>query len=178
MGANVAMSVQQFAELPPDERVRYELVEGEAVLVSSSRPKNARAASRLNAWLETQASAVGVVVGETDCRTSEDTIRRPDLSFFVRERWRRFDLETLLLPSSPDIAIEILSPSEAMPTVRRKVREYLASGSSEVWTVDLDNQEIFIWTATASKLLGPDDFLETPVIPGLRIPASQILTVE
>jgi hypothetical protein len=27
--------------MPPDERVRYELVEGEAVPVSSGRPKNA-----------------------------------------------------------------------------------------------------------------------------------------
>ena len=75
MGADVAMSVQQFAEMPPDERVRHELVEGELVPSSSSNPQNALASALMIqiAGAHIRKSGLGVMIPEVDCRTVEDT---------------------------------------------------------------------------------------------------------
>ena len=64
-----------------------------------------------------------------------DTVRGPDLSFIARERLVGFD-DSRFFEGAPDLAVEILSPSNRPGEVRAKAPEYLAAGARLVWVVD------------------------------------------
>jgi len=75
-----------------------------------------------------------------------ELIRVPDVSFV---RTERIDREN---PNSshylaPDIAIEVISPSETGTEIRRKLKDYLRTGTRQVWQVYPDTKEIMVWLA-------------------------------
>jgi len=49
----------------------------------------------------------------------------------------------------PDIAAEVLSPSETTRMIHRKLKQYFAAGVKEVWLIDPDSQEVEVWTGPA-----------------------------
>ncbi len=80
------------------------------------------------------------------------------------------------LPFAPDIAVEVLSPSEIAFDVSRKVLQYLVGGSQEVWVLDHENGESFIQTDDGIRLLrGGKAVLETPLLPGFSAPIAKLL---
>ena len=118
----------------------------------------------------------GSVLSEVDCRINQETVRRPDLAIFVACRLDGVDRKKIPLPFARDIAVEVLSPSEIALDVNRKVLQYLAGGSQEVWVLDHENGEIFIQTDDGIRLLrGGDAVLETPLLPGFSALVSKLL---
>ncbi len=166
--------------MPKDEGIDYELVEGEIVPMSSGTPRHAivrgKLESRLCGFLER--NAFGIVVSEVDCRTLPQTVRRPDISFFNADRWRQCNPDEIPLPGAPDIAVEVLSPSESAIDVHRKIAEYLKTGSQEVWLLDFSNQEIFVHTSSAVRLLRSGDLLKSELLPGFSVSVSDVLSPE
>ncbi len=78
-------------------------------------------------------------------------------------------------PSPPDIAVEVLSPSEVAIDANRKVLDYLKAGTKEVSVVDRDNGEVFLYTSTAVHLFRGADVLETPLLPGFNLGLPELL---
>jgi Uma2 family endonuclease len=74
-------------------------------------------------WGYFKGNPIGETIGTVDCRLSEVTVRRPDVSIFLGERIRRIDRDAIPVPFGPDIAVEVLSPSDTAVGVRRKVRD-------------------------------------------------------
>ena len=173
------LTVEQFAELPDDERSHYELVEGELIFVASGLPVHAWVRDGLGAHVRwfLRHEKLGVVLWEVDCRTGPSTVRRPDLAFFTSDRWRLVDPYRIPIALAPYIAVEVLSPSESAVDVNRKVLEYLAAGSREVWVLDSGNQEIHVRTAEGIRVLRASDLLESPLLPGFSIPVAEALSV-
>ena len=173
------MSVEQFAAMPRDEAVDYELVEGELIEVSSATPNHAWVRDEIRGALREflRRNPIGVVLAEVECRTTADTVRRPDISYFSRARYATVDGSRIPLPFPPDIAVEILSPSEKAIEVNRKIHEYLAGGSSEVWIIDADNGEIQIRSQNGARHLLAGDRLESPLLPGFSIGVKEALSI-
>lgn len=176
MSTATLTTVEQFAEMPREERCRFELVQGELIPVSGATPRHGWIRDglliRLSRYLE---RSPGLVLAEVDCRTIGGTVRRPDLSFLTPARWQSIDLDRIPLPASPDLAIEVLSPSETFTGITNKVNEYLASGSTEVWMISVANREIWIRTAAGVRVLTAGDVLESPLLPGFAIPVADVL---
>jgi Uma2 family endonuclease len=82
---------------------------------------------------------VAIVLSAVDCRISDETVRRPDLSIFLAHRLKHIDRKKVPIPF-------VLSPSETVVEVHRKALEYLAGGSQEVWQLDHENGEVFVQT--------------------------------
>ena len=118
----------------------------------------------------------GGAAGEMDCRIDSSTVRRPDLSVFLGEHWDRLELNQTPVPFAPDIAVEVLSPSEHSLEVTRKVREYLGAGSQEVWLLDQVNGELQVRTKAGIRLLQAGEILDSPLLPGFSVPVSELLT--
>jgi Uma2 family endonuclease len=68
----------------------------------------------------------------------------------------------------------VLSPSESAVDLNRKVLEYLAGGSREVWLLDNTNGELHVRTSAAIRLLRGNDVLESPLLPGFSHPVSDL----
>lgn len=178
MATATMMTVEEFASLSTLETEDYELVEGELVPLSSGNPLHADIRDCLLQILRNyfDQNRVGRVLSEVDCHISEGTVRRPDLSIFLAGRLDGIDRRKIPLPFAPDIAVEVLSPSESAVDVHRKALEYLAGGSREVWQIDHENGEVFVQTEAGIHLLhGDQAVLETPLLPGFSAPLSKLL---
>ena len=74
--------------------------------------------------------------------------RRPDLAFLRKERLPARPFPDLF-PGAPDLVVEVLSPSDSIGNAAAKARLYLASGSTEVWSVDPEAQVVTVYRAGA-----------------------------
>ena len=147
------MTVEQFAQMHTAETERFELVEGELIRLSSGIPLHGEVRDLILYFLlgYFRNEPIGEVIAEIDCRLGPNTIRCADVSVFLGERAKRIDMRTIPIPFAPDIAVEVLSPSEAAIAVNRKIHNYLDAGCQEVWLFDADNCNVFVHAAAAAS---------------------------
>jgi len=80
----------------------------------------------------------------------------------------------------PDLAVEIKSPSESMPQMRRKARLYLEKGTLMVWLVLPGRQSVEVWQRGAageitSEMIERDGTLSGgAVLPGFALPLRRL----
>jgi Uma2 family endonuclease len=68
--------------------------------------------------------------------------------------------------AAPDLAVEIISPTERPGQIRTKLREYLSHGVQQVWQVYPENQEIVVYFPDdTSKTYRPGDILSGGDLP-------------
>jgi len=84
----------------------------------------------------------GIITGPDGMlRLNPGLVRIPDVCFI---RWARLpggQLPREPIPTpGPDLAVEVLSPSNTAEEMDRKVREYFAAGASLVWIIDPDTR--------------------------------------
>ena len=177
MSTKALMTVEQFAQMETAETEDYELVEGELIPLSSGTPKHNMVRDLLGSlfWSYFRGNPIGKAIAEVDCQLSSDTVRRPDVSVFLNERLEQIDLNRIPAPVAPDIAIEVLSPSERAMDVRRKVRDYLRAGTHEVWLVDHANGEVLVHTNSGIQVLQAADPVSSPLLPGFAVTVSDLL---
>jgi Uma2 family endonuclease len=70
---------------------------------------------------------------------------------------------------TPDIAVEIISPSETATTINRKLEAYLKWGVPEVWLIDPEMRTIFVHTLAGAQRLSEGAFLTSELVPGWRV---------
>jgi Uma2 family endonuclease len=162
------MTVEEFAQMEMADTEAYELVDGFLVALSSPTPLHSLIRGRLEKLIliYLDQNQIGGAISETDSRLGRRTVRRPDLSMFLGDHWKNLDLTIIPIPIAPDIAVEVLSPSEHSEALTRKLRDYLAAGSREVWVLDHANGEITIRTKSEVRIIEGTALLETPLLPG------------
>jgi Uma2 family endonuclease len=109
--------------------------------------------------------------------TNPDTVRAPDVGFLRRERLPVGDIPTDFFAGAPDLAVEVISPRDRLSDVLEKTKEYLAAGTQCVWVIHPRERTVTIYQHnTASPvIIGESDILRgEPVIPGFRVPVSEI----
>jgi Uma2 family endonuclease len=106
-----------------------------------------------------------------------DTVRGPDVAFVCRARVERLAHPEQAFPGAPDLAIEILSPSNTPSNVHAKVADYLSAGSPLVWVLDPGHQRVRIYrTLLAPRTVDGDEELDgEDIVPGFRVMVSGIL---
>ncbi len=177
MATATLMTVDEFARMATGETEDYELVEGELVPMPSGTPMHGEIRGRLESLIRAylRRNRIGRTIAEVDCQIATSVVRRPDLSIFLGVQATTIDPNRVPVPFAPDIAVEILSPSETAMDVNKKVLEYIAAGTQEVWVVDTATTEIFIRRQSTIGLLRGDQALETPLLPGFSVPVSELL---
>lgn len=108
-----------------------------------------------------------------DFRPTLDRERRPDVSFVSFARWPRDRAVpfTSAWAVIPDLAIEIVSPSNSAAGVRKKIREYFQVGVARVWIVYPETAEVeeYLRPSSARIVRVPDSLDLDPLIPGARL---------
>lgn len=162
-----------------DDSCRHELVAGMIVAEPFPTPRHDRTFRRLLRMLGdfVDAHGLGEVFGETGfvLARDPDTVRGPDLSFVSRERLSNFD-DARFFSGAPDLAVEILSPSNRRGEMHAKVADYLAAGARLVWVVDPKKRSVTTYrTLLAPRRLESHQSLDgEDVLPGLAIPLESI----
>ncbi len=186
MGSQVprVMTAEEYVNLPDRQNgVSYELVQDTLVVRdpgvswthSSVQGKLYR---YLDEWMEKFGhGAVGV---DVDCLLSEtpDTIRIPDVAVLLQP----FDTENAFhgrVRGAPDIAIEVLSPSNRPQEMRDKTSDYFNAGALRVWIVDPETRTVVIHKAdgTNTRFIGADRLEDPEILPGFSLQMRKVFGV-
>jgi Uma2 family endonuclease len=101
--------------------------------------------------------------------------RRPDLAFLSAAKWpiNRRGPETESWPIIPDLAVEIVSPTNHAAKVLEKVREYEQAGVRLVWVIYPSAREVHVFDpgdrSVIGRLQGGDCLKGEPVLPGFEL---------
>lgn len=159
----------------PDDGNRYELVRGELVCMAATGGRYGIIASRVDYRLRAFVEAHGlgeVCAAETGFRLAQnpDTVRAPDASFIARERLPGGGAPEGYWPFAPDLAVEVVSPSDRSDDVLAKVQEYLRAGTRLVWVFHPRTQTVMVYRASGEVLLiqGQDALSGEDVLPGFH----------
>lgn len=175
-----AITASEFASLPDDD-CRHELEAGWVIAEPFPSLRHDEVRKRLEQILDTVVARqrLGAVFGHVGfvLARDPDTVRGPDLSFVTRARLCGID-NSHFFEGAPDLAIEILSPSNRPYQMRAKVADYLAAGCRLVWVVDPLHRTVTTYRALlAPQVILVDDELDGgDVLPGLRINVGSIFT--
>lgn len=173
--ATQRLTLEEYASLDePENQWITELVRG--LVVREPRPGSlhGRVQVELGRILGNWAreSRRGLVVAESGFILSDDpaTLRGPDIAVVLDGRsgegqpggWIR---------GAPDVAVEVLSPSDTSSGVMEKVLEYLEAGAKLVWIVDAQARSVTVYRPdrSASLLRGGDTLLGEDVLAGFTI---------
>lgn len=134
----------------PDDGNRYETVHGELLVTPAPGGRHQLILARLFRLLDTYLGAHGiqeVLWSPADISFAIDTMVQPDLfvadldAFRVSGKWE--DLRVLHL------VIEVVSPSSARSDRFTKRRLYQEQRIPAYWIVDVDQQQVEVWTPGA-----------------------------
>ena len=142
-------TAEDLLKMPRDGSRRYELVRGELRSMSPSGSQHVVVAANIITRLSqhVQAHDLGVVFG---CEggfliaRDPDTGRAPDVAFV-----RKTGIPTDGIPAGfwdgpPDLAVEVISPSDTLIAVEEKVDDWIAAGTKVVWVVNPQRRTVSV----------------------------------
>jgi Uma2 family endonuclease len=155
------MTAAEFFELDvPDGRA--ELVRGRVVRMSFPGMRHGVVAVKIGARLLgfVEAHALGYVFVETGCITARDpdTVRGPDVAYVSFDRMAGQAPPVQFMPFAPDLAVEVISPTQRPKGIRAKVQDWFAGGARCVWLVYPASRNLYVLgSPTDVQILGPGD---------------------
>ena len=136
--ANVPYTYQEYCYLPNDGR-RYEIIEGDLCVTPAPSSMHQTVSRRLQYALMTQLEMPGIAYifdAPFDIILAETSVVEPDLAIIRKSR--RDSISKRGFEGSPDVVVEILSPSTRGNDVFLKKAAYARLGIQEYWIVDPD----------------------------------------
>ena len=183
MSTATTFTADQLWEMPDDGN-RYELVSGLLRMMSPSGWRHGEIVGRLHSRLgpHIEKHKLGKAFGaETGFLISRDpdTVRAPDVAFIANENLPATDPAEAFWPGAPDLAVEVLSPSDKTGEVDEKIQAWLAARCRAVWVVDPKLQTVTACrSASDVAVLAVDQILEGgEVVQGFRCPVAEIFGV-
>jgi Uma2 family endonuclease len=173
------LTLEEFERLP-DDGYRTELSAGRLVREPPPGAVHGWVARNVLRPLDryVEEHALGLVIFDTGFLLAAEppTVRGPDLAFIARERLPSEGAPQGFWTMTPDLAVEVVSPSNRATEIREKVLEYLRAGTRLVWVVDPDTRSIAVYRSHQDvKLLTETDVLDgADVLPGFRLDVSKI----
>jgi Uma2 family endonuclease len=171
-----------FAELAawPDDGRRYELYDGEVIVVPAPFPRHQRVVFRIAEILAEYEHARGglTFTSPFDVVLSEFDVVQPDIVYFREERRHVIDMQAPTR-AAPDLAVEVLSRSTAARDRGRKMALFARYGIGEYWIVDGDAQTIEIRVLVASGYelavtAGAGERVASPTFADLVVDAARV----
>lgn len=170
----------EYAQRPENQRRWFELWNGVLVEMPSPSPLHgfivAALLHRLMGYLDSH--PIGYAVGDSnDFALATGVIFKPDAAFISKKRLpqlpQRYEL-------APDLAVEVVSPSNTPGELADKVETYLRYGTLLVWVIYPKEKTIRIYRPgegdqITMQKVGLNDMLTGgEVLPDLTIPVRQI----
>ena len=169
------LSWKEFEQLP-DEHL--EILEGELITLPPPKSKHSIIAFKIAVLLlPFQEKGQGQILCEAGYQLSEDpaTWIQPDVSFHKMERVRA-TTPADYFRGAPELAIEVVSPSETAEMLNGKIEALLSGGSLAVWVIYPINREVRVFLPDGMSFRrGVNDVLTAPeLFPGWELPVARL----
>jgi len=169
-------------ELKPGER--FELIRGYAYAMSAPNFSHQQIVAMLTSEFYNflKGKTCRVIPSPFDVRLfyeedeSDDTVVQPDVLVICDPK----KLGEEGCRGAPDMAVEILSPSNTAIEMERKLKLYKEALVREYWIVDPKNKHISVYCLKDNeyslRIYKATDLIRPLVLPGLEIPLSEIFS--
>ena len=178
MAATTLLTSDQFLALPEEcdqhgNRIKDELIGGEVVKMPPASLVHDLIKNGINEllieYLRSNRQLGLKTLVETGTQVGELDAFIPDVSVVKRSR---LSGEKRIVQGAPDIAIEVVSPSDTAKHLKRKVDAYLEGGAKSVWIVFPEVRSVMIYTSDSIRELKGDQPITDPLLPGFSSPVA------
>ena len=167
------MTLEEFLE---NDIPGYEYVEGKLIPMSPATRRHGRISISIIRYLDRHVYENGLgelYTAETIFQVGEH-VMKPDVAFVSTSRLDVDEDKTFPIP--PDLAIEVVSPSDVHSRIVRKAFDYLDAGTQLVWVLDSVSKTVTVYCSESdieiltreATLTGED------VVPGFACPVAQL----
>jgi Uma2 family endonuclease len=153
----VRMSLSEYMQYTAPLGFRDELIEGELILSDSPNRRHADVCHQLTRLLERLVDEANFVVRNDvtlilNWDEEAGNRPRPDVFLMDKQRWVNSDLQGGYPEGSPQLTIEVLSPSNTKEEMERKRKMYLGTGAIAVWLVNHVEETIEVYTQSQAPV--------------------------
>ena len=165
---------------PGAEIRNHEVVDGELIISPKNNFSHGDICIKLSFALEAynRTHKLGIVLDSSTGFWMENlNCRAPDISFVRKERPRGLKRrEAKFFQGAPDLAVEILSPSNTRREVDERLADFFSSGAKVAWIIEPDRELVEIChSPTQRRLLGPGGSLDgEDLLPGFQYPVADL----
>ena len=166
----------------PDDGYRYELVKGELIRMAPP-PGLEHGKVTMNLagplYQHVKNNNLGVVyAAETGFKleSNPDTVRAPDVAFVRIESVQKTGRLDDYRSGSPDLVVEVLSPSDRTIKVEEKTAAWLEGGARMVWVVSPKLHTVTVYRSLTDivTLTEKDKLDGADVVPGFQMNVAEI----
>lgn len=163
----------------------YEVIDGRRVTTPPMAVYSVWIASELYSYLanHVRANDLGRAITEAVFHLPApiDRERRPDVAFVSYDRWPKIKPLPMTDPWDvvPNLATEVVSPSDKASELEVKIAEYFRAGVQLVWVVHPTLSKIHVYTSPTEpiRVLNVGDVLDGgAVVPGFKLPLTELFT--
>ena len=165
---------EDFLRLPdrPETGKRYELQDGEIIIVPPARPLHIKLQKRIERLLETAASDRGVVTTEFPYRPVLNLqYWFADVAYIPQADWDALPPDEYPV-YAPPLIVEVLSPSNNPAKVNR---QRIVAGTEEFWVVDAERYTVLVTDLDGSKIYSCGDTIPLRLFGDATIIVDRIL---
>ena len=174
----VKFTYEDYKHTPEDKR--YELLDGELIMVPAPRTEHQRTSREIEFALHI--FVTGNELGEVfdapyDVVLSQTDVVQPDILFVSKERSYIITEENIR--GAPDLVVEVLSPSTAQRDRTLKRTLYALHEIPEYWQADTDAKNVTGLTLhngeyKVAGIYGEGQTLVSPLLPGFTLEIDSI----
>lgn len=160
---------EDMMRLPRDGR-KWELVDGRLQEVATSA-KHDQIVIWLGRLIGPYADDHGILTAsQAGFRMASGNVRLPDFAFTRYDRFPNGEVPDGFVEFAPDLAVEIISPSEEPGDMARKVEEYFASGAQQVWHMFPETKTLIVFrlSSETTTYQSDDEIDMNDLLPGFR----------
>lgn len=184
MTTGTRMTAEELLRLPDDGyRFRAELVKGELRTYPLADMEHGYVAMQVGSRLAEHVSTneLGTVYAAGtgfQIAWNPDTVRAPDVAFLGRQNSEEARDAEGYWPGAPDLAVEVISPSDAYSDVEDKVLDWLNAGCLMVVVVDPRRETVTVYRSRAEiAILTRDERLDGgEVVPGWSLNLQELFS--
>ena len=179
MAATTLLTSDHFLALPEEfdqygNVVSHELINGEVVSMPHAAQRHdiirGNILSALNVYLHTNRGLDLRALPDTEFVIAANDTFIPDCCLIAINRFSPDKHK--YIQGAPELAIEVVSPSESAAYLRIKTEAYLANGAHSVWIVFPEVRSVMVYNRDSLRELKGDQTITDPLLPGFSAPVS------
>ena len=181
MAVQIKLMTAEELERIPQKDAHVELVKGEIVSIAPAGHEHGEIVSNVGSELRVfvrQHKLGKVYAAETGfiLTHNPDTVRAPDAAFVSAARAAQQKRREGFFDGAPDLAVEVVSPTDADEEIQEKVLEYLEAGTKLVWIIRPRTRTITVYRSLSQvRVLMENDMLDgADVLPGFTVAVKEI----
>ena len=159
------LTYEDYVKLTPPDSGNFELLNGRIFFMASPKPSHQEISSLLNTYLGIYiiSNKLGkLFAAPMDVVFSEHDTFQPDLLFITKERLNIIGENKI--EGTPDLVVEILSPSNDNNEMSYKKHIYESTGVKEYWLINVEKQTLTLYKQIDNELRWQKDIQKNEVL--------------